>query len=102
VSGHSRSSEGEGGLWEGMRIIAIYHAEMAEQLTVLLAVVSSTTQSVQCCSPTKAFRVDVVNELVTELPYPVFMPKLSTHHMHDPGSNVPHIWPKVLADNQMS
>jgi hypothetical protein len=23
--------------------------------------------------------------------YLVFMPKLSTHHMHDPGSIVPHI-----------
>jgi hypothetical protein len=34
--------------------------------------------------------------------YPVFMPKLSTHRMHDPGSNVPHIQPKVLTDNQMS
>jgi hypothetical protein len=36
------------------------------------------------------------------LSYPVFMPKLSTHRMHDPGSNVPHIRPKVLTDNQMS
>jgi hypothetical protein len=34
--------------------------------------------------------------------YPVFMPKLSTHRMHDPGSNVPYIWPKVLTDNQKS
>jgi hypothetical protein len=34
--------------------------------------------------------------------YPVFMPKPSTHRMHDPGSNVPHIRPKVLTDNQMS
>jgi hypothetical protein len=22
--------------------------------------------------------------------------------MHDPGSTVPHIWPKVFTDNQMS
>jgi hypothetical protein len=36
------------------------------------------------------------------LSYPVFMPKPSTHRMHDPGSNVPHIRPKVLTDNQMS
>jgi hypothetical protein len=36
------------------------------------------------------------------LSYPVFMPKLSTHRMHDPGSNVPHIQPNVLSDNQMS
>jgi hypothetical protein len=34
--------------------------------------------------------------------YPVFMPKPSTHRMHDPGSIVPHIWPKVFTDNQMS
>jgi hypothetical protein len=34
--------------------------------------------------------------------YPVFMPEQSTHHMHDPGSIVPHIRPKVFTDNQMS
>jgi hypothetical protein len=34
--------------------------------------------------------------------YPVFIPKPSTHHMHDQGSIVPHIWPKVFTDNQMS
>jgi hypothetical protein len=28
--------------------------------------------------------------------YLVFMPKLSTHHMHDPGSIVPHIRPKSV------
>jgi hypothetical protein len=31
--------------------------------------------------------------------YPVFMPKPSTHHMHDPRSIVPHIQPKVFIDN---
>jgi hypothetical protein len=36
------------------------------------------------------------------LSYPVFMPKLSTHRMPDPGSIVPHIRPKVFTDNQMS
>jgi hypothetical protein len=35
------------------------------------------------------------------LSYPVFMLKPSTHCMHDPGSIVPHICPKVLIDNQM-
>jgi hypothetical protein len=30
------------------------------------------------------------------------MPKPSTHRMHDPGSIVPHIRPKVFKDNQMS
>jgi hypothetical protein len=34
--------------------------------------------------------------------YPVFMPKPSTHRMHDPRSIVPHIQPKVFTDNQMS
>jgi hypothetical protein len=33
---------------------------------------------------------------------PVFTPKPSTHHMHDPGSIVPHIWPKGFTDNQLS
>jgi hypothetical protein len=42
----------------------------------------------------------VVND--DKMSYPVFMPKPSTHHMHDPGSLVPHIRPKVLIDNQMS
>jgi hypothetical protein len=36
------------------------------------------------------------------LSYPAFMPKPSTQRMHDPGSIVPHIRPKVLTDNQMS
>jgi hypothetical protein len=39
---------------------------------------------------------------IESLPYPVFMPKPSTHRMHDPGSIVPHIRPKVITDNQMS
>jgi hypothetical protein len=34
--------------------------------------------------------------------YPVFMPKLSTHIMHDPGSIVPHLRAKVFIDNQTS
>jgi hypothetical protein len=40
--------------------------------------------------------------LIPFLSYLVFMPKPSTHHMHDPGSIVPHIQPKVFADTQMS
>jgi hypothetical protein len=36
------------------------------------------------------------------LSYAVFMPKPSTHRMHDPGSNVPHIRPKEFTENQMS
>jgi hypothetical protein len=34
--------------------------------------------------------------------YLVFMPKPGTHNMHDLGSIVPHIRPKVFTDNQMS
>jgi hypothetical protein len=34
--------------------------------------------------------------------YPVFMPKSSTHHMHHPGSIVPHIRLKVFMNNQIS
>jgi hypothetical protein len=34
--------------------------------------------------------------------YLVFMAKPSTHRMHDPGSIVPLIWPKVFTDNHMS
>jgi hypothetical protein len=40
--------------------------------------------------------------LVPPLSYSVFTPKPSTHRMHDPGSIVPHIHPKVFTDNQMS
>jgi hypothetical protein len=36
------------------------------------------------------------------LSYPVFIIKPSTHHMHNPGSIVSHIRPKVFTDNQMS
>jgi hypothetical protein len=39
---------------------------------------------------------------VTLVSYPVFIPKLSTHRMHNPGSIVSHIRPKVFTDNQMS
>jgi hypothetical protein len=40
--------------------------------------------------------------LHTILSYPVFMLKPSTHRMHDSGSIVPHIRPKVFTDNQIS
>jgi hypothetical protein len=40
--------------------------------------------------------------LKTKLSYLVFMSKLSTNHMHDPGSIVPHIRPKVITNNQIS
>jgi hypothetical protein len=37
--------------------------------------------------------------LLPLLSYPIFMPKPSTHRMHDPGSIVSHIRPKVFTDN---
>jgi hypothetical protein len=40
--------------------------------------------------------------LVPLLSYLVFTPKSSTHRMHDLGSIVPHIRPKVFIDNHMS
>jgi hypothetical protein len=36
------------------------------------------------------------------LSYPIFMPKSCTRHMHDLGSILPPIWPKVFTDKQMS
>jgi hypothetical protein len=44
--------------------------------------------------------VDMV--LVQLLSFSVFTPKPTTHRMHDPGSIVPYIWPKVFTDNQIS
>jgi hypothetical protein len=46
-------------------------------------------------------RIGSKNE-IEDLSYPVFMPKPSTHRMHDPGSNVPHVQPKGFTENQMS
>jgi hypothetical protein len=40
--------------------------------------------------------------LLALVSYPVFTPKPSTHRMHDLGSIVRHIRPKVFTDNQMS
>jgi hypothetical protein len=41
-------------------------------------------------------------EIRIENVIPGFMPKPSTHRMHDPGLIVPHIRPKEYTDNQMS
>jgi hypothetical protein len=40
--------------------------------------------------------------LRVQLSYLAFMPKPITHRMHDPGSIVPHIRPKLFTDNHMS
>jgi hypothetical protein len=53
--------------------------------------------------PRTAIKAKALSDFVVEwMSYPVFMPKPSTHHMHDPGSIVSHIWLKVFTDNQMS
>jgi hypothetical protein len=55
-------------LSEGMQFPTTHHTEMAGQLTALWAAVSSATQFVLGCSPTEAFWVDVVEELLDEFP----------------------------------
>jgi hypothetical protein len=60
-------------------------------------------QVIQCNNREKVpFASHQLEGPAADLSYPVFMPKPSTHRMHDPGSNVPHIRPKVLTGNQMS
>jgi hypothetical protein len=54
-------------------------------------------------SDRRTFDVNSQNlEVLDSLSYPVFMPKPSTHRMHDPGSIVPHIRSKVFTDDQIS
>jgi hypothetical protein len=45
--------------------------------------------------------INAVGPSVAIVVKPGFYAKPSTHHMHDPGSIVPHIRPKVLIHNQM-
>jgi hypothetical protein len=58
------------------------------------------------CLPRQTLRCELVLKeddfSCKALSYPIFMTKPSTHRMHDPGSIVPHIRPKVFTDNQMS
>jgi hypothetical protein len=51
---------------EGIRIVALRHAEMTKELATLWVVVSSTTEIVFGCSPTEALRVEVEDELVAK------------------------------------
>jgi hypothetical protein len=53
-------------LSEGMRLAALHHIEMAGELTMFWAVVSSAAQSVLGCSPSNTTRAVVVGELVAE------------------------------------
>jgi hypothetical protein len=53
-------------LSEGMRLAALRHTEMAGELAVLWAAVSSATESVLGRSPNNTFRLEVVGELAVE------------------------------------
>jgi hypothetical protein len=55
-----------GHLSEGMQIAAIRQTEMDEQFAMLRVAVPSTAESVLGRSPTEAFRVFIVDELVTD------------------------------------
>jgi hypothetical protein len=49
-----------------MRATSLRHTEMADELTTLLALVSSTAKLGLGCSPNETSRVEVTNELVTK------------------------------------
>jgi hypothetical protein len=53
-------------LLKGMRIAALQHTEMVEELAALWTVVSSIMELVLGCSLDETFRVQVVGELVVE------------------------------------
>jgi hypothetical protein len=60
------------------------------------------TQPEGFVDPKYAGKICKLQKSIYGLSYLVFVPKLSTHRMLDPGSIVPHIRPKVFTDNQMS
>jgi hypothetical protein len=53
-------------LSEGMWITGLCHTEMVDHLAALRTAVSSAAEFVLSHSPNEAFRVEVVDELVTE------------------------------------
>jgi hypothetical protein len=53
-------------LSEGMQIATICHVEMAEKVAALRAAVSSAAEFMLGRSPTKAFKVEVVDKLAAE------------------------------------
>jgi hypothetical protein len=55
-------------LSEGMRHAALHHTEMVRELAALRVVVSSVAESTLGRSPNEIFCVEVVGELVAELP----------------------------------
>jgi hypothetical protein len=53
-------------LSKGMRIAAFRHTDIAKELTLLQAAVSSTVEFALGCSPSETFWMEVVDELATE------------------------------------
>jgi hypothetical protein len=53
-------------LFERMRLVALRHTEMAEELAALRVVVFSIAESVLGCSPNDTVHVEVMGELVVE------------------------------------
>jgi hypothetical protein len=49
-----------------MRLVALRHTEMAEELAALRVVVSSIAESVLGCSPNDTVHVEVMGELAVE------------------------------------
>jgi hypothetical protein len=50
----------------------------------------------------RSYKSKLVKIWRNQVSYQILQAKPCTHHMHDPGSNVPHIRPKVFTDNQIS
>jgi hypothetical protein len=53
-------------LFEGMRLVALRHTEMARELATPRAAESSTVASVLRCSPSNNFHVGLVGELAAK------------------------------------
>jgi hypothetical protein len=51
---------------DGMRIAALCHVEMAAELAMLRATVSSASEFMLGRSPNKTFQVEIVDELITK------------------------------------
>jgi hypothetical protein len=84
------------------KFIPIITREYASLESMLGLYVNPCATSLTLYLTTSLFSFCFWMKIHLNLPYPVFIPKPSTHHMHDPGSIVSHIWPKVFTDNQMS
>jgi hypothetical protein len=61
-------------------------------------IVTTTHMVTRVANPTSSVSLG----LLRVMSYTVFMPKPSTHCIHDPGLIVPHIRLKVFTENQMS